>query len=121
MATWAGAGIDVTVRRDTVPVCAVAHAAWRPGFVSAQTIDAAIVHIEAVAMRAVDRDRRPRRAAATRQPPVPAGQHVQRKNEMLRSTKDLEHYAIGATDGDIGHVEDFYFDDDAWVIRYDKC
>ena len=37
---------------------------------------------------------------------------------MLRSTKDLEHYAIGATDGDIGHVEDFYFDDDAWVIRY---
>jgi uncharacterized protein YrrD len=37
---------------------------------------------------------------------------------MLRSIKDLEHYAIGATDGDIGHVEDFYFDDDAWVIRY---
>ena len=37
---------------------------------------------------------------------------------MLRSTKDLEHYAIGATDGDIGHVRDFYFDDDAWVIRY---
>ena len=37
---------------------------------------------------------------------------------MLRSTKDLEHYTIGATDGDIGHVEDFYFDDDAWVVRY---
>ena len=37
---------------------------------------------------------------------------------MLRSTKDLEHYSIGATDGDIGHVKDFYFDDDAWVIRY---
>ena len=37
---------------------------------------------------------------------------------MLRSTKELEHYAIGATDGDIGRVKDFYFDDDAWVVRY---
>jgi uncharacterized protein YrrD len=25
---------------------------------------------------------------------------------------------IGASDGEIGHVVDFYFDDDAWVIRY---
>lgn len=37
---------------------------------------------------------------------------------MLRSMKDLEGYAIGATDGTIGHVKDFYFDDKAWVIRY---
>ncbi len=37
---------------------------------------------------------------------------------MLRSTNDLQGYAIRATDGDIGHVEDFYFDDQAWVIRY---
>jgi PRC-barrel domain len=37
---------------------------------------------------------------------------------MLRSMKDLEDYAIGATDGTIGHVKDFYFDDEAWVIRY---
>lgn len=37
---------------------------------------------------------------------------------MLRSMKDLEGYAIHATDGLIGHVEDFYFDDDAWVVRY---
>jgi uncharacterized protein YrrD len=37
---------------------------------------------------------------------------------MLRSVKDLEGYAVGATDGDIGHVKDFYFDDQAWVIRY---
>jgi hypothetical protein len=37
---------------------------------------------------------------------------------MLRSMSDLENYAIGATDGSIGHVEDFYFDDEAWVIRY---
>ncbi len=37
---------------------------------------------------------------------------------MLRNTKDLENYAISAVDGPIGHVKDFYFDDDAWVVRY---
>ena len=37
---------------------------------------------------------------------------------MLRSLQDLENYEIGATDGAIGHVKDFYFDDHAWVIRY---
>jgi hypothetical protein len=37
---------------------------------------------------------------------------------MLRSMQDLENYAIAATDGPIGHVKDFYFDDQAWVIRY---
>ncbi|MEO8849838.1 MAG: PRC-barrel domain-containing protein [Casimicrobiaceae bacterium] len=37
---------------------------------------------------------------------------------MLRSMNDLRDYAIRATDGDIGHVTDFYFDDHAWVIRY---
>jgi hypothetical protein len=37
---------------------------------------------------------------------------------MLRSMKDLEGYTIGATDGVIGRVKDFYFDDEAWVIRY---
>ena len=37
---------------------------------------------------------------------------------MLRSMNDLEDYAIHATDGLIGHVQDFYFDDAAWVIRY---
>jgi len=37
---------------------------------------------------------------------------------MLRSMKDLENYAIRATDGVIGHVKDFYFDDGTWVVRY---
>jgi hypothetical protein len=36
---------------------------------------------------------------------------------MLRSMNDLENYAIRATDGNIGHGKDFYFDDEAWVIR----
>jgi len=37
---------------------------------------------------------------------------------MLRSEKQLEGLTIGATDGTIGKVKDFYFDDEAWVIRY---
>ncbi len=37
---------------------------------------------------------------------------------MLRSVKELEGYTINATDGDVGHVKDCYFDDEAWVIRY---
>jgi sporulation protein YlmC with PRC-barrel domain len=37
---------------------------------------------------------------------------------MLRTMNDLEGYAINATDGTIGRVKDFYFDDEAWVIRY---
>ena len=37
---------------------------------------------------------------------------------MLRNLHDLRDYAIRATDGDIGHVKDFYLDDQAWVIRY---
>ena len=37
---------------------------------------------------------------------------------MLRTMNDLEGYAIRATDGTIGHVKDFYFDDETWVIRY---
>lgn len=37
---------------------------------------------------------------------------------MLRSMNDLENYTIHATDGTIGHVTDFYFDDERWVIRY---
>ena len=37
---------------------------------------------------------------------------------MLRNVKDLRGYAIHATDGFIGKVDDLYFDDEAWVIRY---
>lgn len=37
---------------------------------------------------------------------------------MLRSAKDLHGFAIKATDGEIGEVYEFYFDDDAWTIRY---
>jgi uncharacterized protein YrrD len=37
---------------------------------------------------------------------------------MLRTMKDLQGYAIRATDGDIGYVKDVYFDDQRWVVRY---
>jgi hypothetical protein len=37
---------------------------------------------------------------------------------MLRNIKNLEHCAIDAIDGQIGKVEDFYFDDESWVVRY---
>ncbi len=37
---------------------------------------------------------------------------------MLRSIKQLYGDKLGASDGEIGHVKDFYFDDQNWVIRY---
>jgi uncharacterized protein YrrD len=37
---------------------------------------------------------------------------------MKRSIKNLMGFAIGATDGEIGKVIDFYFDDGSWTIRY---
>ncbi len=37
---------------------------------------------------------------------------------MLRTVKDLQGYAIRATDGVIGEVVDFFFDDKDWAIRY---
>ncbi len=36
----------------------------------------------------------------------------------LRSTKEVLGYRIAARDGEIGHVEDFVVDDEAWVIRW---
>lgn len=37
---------------------------------------------------------------------------------MLQTINELHDYAIGATDGVIGHVRDLYLDDEAWVVRY---
>ncbi len=36
----------------------------------------------------------------------------------LRSSHAVTGYHIRATDGDIGHVEDFLLDDESWAIRY---
>ena len=37
---------------------------------------------------------------------------------MLRSMKELDGFTIGATDGDIGMVNDCYFDDLSYTVRY---
>jgi len=36
----------------------------------------------------------------------------------LRSTKEVTGYGISASDGHIGHIEDFIVDDESWRIRY---
>ncbi len=36
----------------------------------------------------------------------------------LRSTRTVSHYHLQASDGAIGHVEDFVIDDETWSIRY---
>jgi hypothetical protein len=37
---------------------------------------------------------------------------------MLQSLKQLYGNKLGASDGEIGHVKDFYFDDRNWAVRY---
>ena len=37
---------------------------------------------------------------------------------MLLSIKQLIGDKLGASDGEIGHVKDFYFDDQNWPVRY---
>lgn len=37
---------------------------------------------------------------------------------MLRSIRELQAYTIRATDGDIGRVDHFLFDDAEWTLRY---
>ncbi|MGB8886607.1 MAG: PRC-barrel domain-containing protein [Candidatus Korobacteraceae bacterium] len=37
---------------------------------------------------------------------------------MLTNATHLKDMLIRATDGDIGTLNQFYFDDEAWVIRY---
>lgn len=40
------------------------------------------------------------------------------RDPHLRSTNEVTGYDIQATDGEIGHVEDFIADDESWTIRY---
>ncbi|MDQ3303040.1 MAG: PRC-barrel domain-containing protein, partial [Actinomycetota bacterium] len=37
---------------------------------------------------------------------------------MLRSAKDIQRCPVYATDGDVGDVEAFFFDDESWKVRY---
>jgi len=47
-----------------------------------------------------------------------AAKAKERADPHLRSAQAVTGYYIQATDGDIGHVEDFLVDDRAWAIRY---
>jgi len=42
----------------------------------------------------------------------------QQDDVHLRSTREVTDYHIDASDGEIGHVEDFLIDDESWTIRY---
>lgn len=60
-----------------------------------------------------------RYAAPSRQRESSLNQGAERKGtDMLRSLKGLERYRVNATDGDIGHVVDFFLDDEHWMVRY---
>ncbi|WP_158799838.1 PRC-barrel domain-containing protein [Pedobacter sp. L105] len=37
---------------------------------------------------------------------------------MQRNVKSLIGFTMGATDGEFGKVEEFYFDDETWTVRY---
>jgi uncharacterized protein YrrD len=53
---------------------------------------------------------------------VKAGQFAKttekRGDPDLRSTHDVSGHHVEASDGEIGHVEDFLIDDQTWAIRY---
>lgn len=59
-------------------------------------------------------------------PADPAAREMQTRIEReletadhhLRSSAEVTGYSIHATDDDIGHVDDFLFDDASWAIRY---
>ena len=55
---------------------------------------------------------------ATQQRLEMAAREQEAGGSHLRSAKEVMGYYIEATDGDIGHVEDFVVDDDTWEIRY---
>jgi hypothetical protein len=40
------------------------------------------------------------------------------QDQHLRSAREVINYYIEASDGEIGHVEDFLLDDESWAIRY---
>ena len=37
---------------------------------------------------------------------------------MLRNTRQLYGRKLQASDGEVGQVKDFYFDDSSWAVRY---
>lgn len=49
---------------------------------------------------------------------VPRSEQAPEGDPHLRSANEVTGYYVEATDGSIGHVEDFLIDEGAWAIRY---
>jgi hypothetical protein len=47
-----------------------------------------------------------------------AAQSTSATESHLRSCADVEGYHIQALDGEIGHIDEFFSDDENWAIRY---
>lgn len=58
----------------------------------------------------------PAAGPAGRPPAVPGAEPE--TDPHLRSVDEVTGYYIHASDGDIGHIEDFLVDEDGWTIRY---
>jgi hypothetical protein len=56
-------------------------------------------------------------ALATAAPPTPTATEAD-DEEYLRSCGEVAGYHLHAKDGELGHVDDFLFDDLSWAIRY---
>ncbi len=50
--------------------------------------------------------------------PLLKGAAEKRERDMLWTASTIHGYAIEATDGTIGSVDDFLFSDDSWIIRW---
>ena len=53
-----------------------------------------------------------------REQPRPPTRSEKTWDPHLRSTHDVSGHHVQATDGEIGHVDDFIIDDETWGIRY---
>lgn len=60
----------------------------------------------------------PSQAASEAQLRARIEQDVAKGDPHLRSANEVTGFAVAATDGDIGHVEDFLVDGDDWKVRY---
>jgi uncharacterized protein YrrD len=45
-------------------------------------------------------------------------QQLPRRALRMLTNKHFKDFAIRATDGELGTVDDIYFDDETWAIRY---
>ncbi len=48
----------------------------------------------------------------------PAAEEIVAGEGHLRSTNEVSGYHVSATDGAVGHIDDFLVDDNSWALRY---